>query len=99
MPVPKTLNDIYAATCAIDRPAIMKYKSGGVWKDITVPDFRDTVRRLSIALGELGVKQEDRVGILSEDRPEWSITDFGALWAAEAWGRSNRPARSGSRSP
>ncbi len=81
MQEPKTLNDIYAATIAIDRPAIMKYKSGDKWIDITVPEFRDTVRGLAYALNELGVKSGDRVAILSENRPEWTMSDFAILCA------------------
>jgi long-chain acyl-CoA synthetase len=82
MPEPKTLNDIYTTTVSIDRPAIMKYKSGDRWLDITVPEFRDTVRGLACALKELGVKPGDRVAILSENRPEWTISDFAILAAS-----------------
>ncbi|HVE70280.1 MAG TPA: long-chain fatty acid--CoA ligase [Thermoanaerobaculia bacterium] len=81
MAEPKTLNDIYATTVSIDRPAIMKYKSGERWLDITVSEFRDTVRGLAAALHELGVKPGDRVGILSENRPEWTMSDFAILAA------------------
>jgi long-chain acyl-CoA synthetase len=79
MQEPRTLNDIYEVTSGIDRPAIMKYKSGDRWVDVTVPEFRDTVRWLSTALHEMGVKPGDRVGILSENRPEWTIGDFAIL--------------------
>ena len=81
MQEPKTLNDIYATTVSIDRPAIMKYKSGDKWVDVTVPEFRDTVRGLAYALNELGVKSGDRVAILSENRPEWTMSDFAILCA------------------
>ena len=79
---PKTLNDIYDVTCSFDRPAIMKYKRGDRWVDVTVPEFRDTVRWFATGLYELGVKPGDRVGILSENRPEWTMTDFAALTAS-----------------
>ena len=82
MQEPKTLNDIYATTIAIDRPAIMKYKSGDQWHDVTVPEFRDSVRGLANALYEMGVKSGDRVAILSENRPEWTISDFAILCAS-----------------
>jgi len=82
MPEPKTLNDIYALTSGIDRPAIMKYKSGGQWKPVSVPEFRDKVRWFATGLHELGVKPGDRVGILSENRPEWAIADFAILAAS-----------------
>ena len=75
----RTLNDVYTTTCSIDRPAVMKYKKGGTWQDTTVPQFRDTVRYLATALRTLGVKPGDRVAILSENRPEWTISDFAIL--------------------
>jgi long-chain acyl-CoA synthetase len=81
MQEPKTLNDIFALTSSIDRPAIMKYKSGDRWMDISVPEFRDTVRGFAAALHEMGVKTGDRVAILSENRPEWTMSDFGILAA------------------
>ncbi len=82
MQEPRTLNDIYEVTCGIDRPAIMKYKSGDQWVDVSVPEFRDTVRWLATALHEMGVKPDDRVGILSENRPEWTMADFAVLNAS-----------------
>jgi long-chain acyl-CoA synthetase len=82
MQEPRTLNDIYEVTCGIDRPAIMKYKRGDQWLDVTVPEFRDTVRWFSTALHEMGVKAGDRVGILSENRPEWTMSDFAILCAS-----------------
>ena len=81
MQEPKTLTDIYTVTCSIDRPAIMKYKSGAAWVDVSVPEFRDTVRWLSTGLNDLGVKRGDRVAILSENRPEWTMSDFAILCA------------------
>ena len=81
MQEPKTLNDIYEVTCGIDRPAIMQSKIGDRWVDVTVPEFRDTVRWLATALHEMGVKAGDRVAILSENRPEWTMSDFAILTA------------------
>ncbi|HYO76219.1 MAG TPA: long-chain fatty acid--CoA ligase [Thermoanaerobaculia bacterium] len=79
---PRTLNDIYAVTSEISRPAIMKYKSGDRWVDVSVPEFRDSVRWLAEALHEMGVKAGDRVAILAENRPEWTISDFAILAAS-----------------
>jgi long-chain acyl-CoA synthetase len=75
----KTLNDIYAVTCSIDRPAAMKYKKGDRWLSISVPEFRDTVRWFATGLRHLGVKAGDRVAILSENRPQWTMADFASL--------------------
>jgi len=75
----RTLNDIYAVTCTLDRPAALKSKRDGQWVDVTVPQFRDSVRHFSTGLRLLGVKPGDRVAILSENRPEWAIGDFAIL--------------------
>ena len=75
----RTLNDIYAVTCTLDRPAALKVKREGRWVDISVPEFCDAVRNFAVGLRLLGVKPDDRVAILSENRPEWAIGDFGIL--------------------
>jgi long-chain acyl-CoA synthetase len=75
----QTLNDIYFLTSTIDRPAAMRFKKGDGWADVTVAEFHDQVRWFSTGLRILGVKPGDRVAILSENRPEWTIGDFGIL--------------------
>ena len=78
----QTLTDIYALTCDIERPTALKYKKGDRWADVSLAEFRDTVRWFSTGLRSLGVKAGDRVAILSENRPEWAMGDFGILCAA-----------------
>src|SRR5712692_3996230 len=75
----RTINDIFAVTCTIDRPAAVKSKRDGQWVDVTLPEFRDTVRHFANGLRLLGVKPGDRVAILSENRPEWAMADFATL--------------------
>src|SRR5438270_2033614 len=75
----RTLNDIYTLTCSLDRPAALKYKRDGKWVDTSVDEFRDTVRHFANGLRLLGVKPGDRVAILSENRPEWAMSDFAIL--------------------
>jgi len=81
MPI-QTLTDIYATTCEIARPVVMKSKKGDRWVDVALDDFRDTVRWFSNGLRLLGVKSGDRFGILAENRPEWAMTDYAILCAA-----------------
>ncbi|HEY6843469.1 MAG TPA: long-chain fatty acid--CoA ligase [Thermoanaerobaculia bacterium] len=75
----KTLNDIYAVTCTLDRSPALKYKRDGKWVDISVAEFCDSVKFFAAGLRLLGVKPGDRVAILSENRPEWAIADFAIL--------------------
>ena len=63
--------------------AALRYKdqSSGNWTDISFVDFGKAVRELSLGLQELGVERHDKVGILSNSRPEWTISDFAILCA------------------
>jgi long-chain acyl-CoA synthetase len=49
--------------------------------DIGYRDMAEQVQDLSLGLQELGVRRGDRVAILSENRPEWAITDYACLTA------------------
>ena len=75
----RTINDIYALTCTLERTPALKFKRNGVWTDTTVSQLRDNVRDFSTGLRVLGVKPGDRVAILSENRPEWAMADFAIL--------------------
>jgi long-chain acyl-CoA synthetase len=77
----ETLNDVFLRTISIPRPSVMKHKKNGRWLDITIPEFTAMVRHFSTALRGMGVKPGDRVAILSENRPEWTISDFAILAA------------------
>ncbi len=39
----------------------------------------EKIKRIALGLAELGVKEGDKVAIISENRPEWSITDLAIL--------------------
>jgi long-chain acyl-CoA synthetase len=62
----------------------MRAKRGGRWTPIGYPELAERVQDLSLGLLELGVRRGDRVAILSENRPEWAITDYGCLAARAA---------------
>ena len=64
-----------------DRPAALRYKSQGAWVSISHAELLDRVHAASVGLGELGIVRGDRVAILSENRPEWAITDYACLTA------------------
>ena len=49
--------------------------------DVSYRELGERVHSLSIALREQGLDDGARVAILSENRPEWAITDFACLTA------------------
>jgi long-chain acyl-CoA synthetase len=62
-----------------DRPDAMRYKEGGMWKTLSHGELEARVSRLAAALASSGIGRGDRVAILSENRPEWAISDYAAL--------------------
>ncbi|OLD65613.1 MAG: hypothetical protein AUI47_01655, partial [Acidobacteria bacterium 13_1_40CM_2_68_5] len=76
----RTLCDILTQLEArFRKPALLRYKSGGTWRDISTDEFASTVRSLSLGLASIGARRGDRVAILSENRPEWTALDHAAL--------------------
>jgi long-chain acyl-CoA synthetase len=63
-----------------DHPALGWYEEGE-WKTISYRKVFNRVRRVSAALGDLGLERGDRAAILSGNRPEWAIADYGCLCA------------------
>jgi long-chain acyl-CoA synthetase len=59
----------------------MRAKHGEEWFELSYQDLGDRIQNLSLGLRELGVAPGDRVGILSENRPEWAIADYACLTA------------------
>ena len=62
-----------------DKPALAHKPKGGTYLDISYTELDASVDAFSKGLNALGVEKNDRVAILSENRPEWAITDFGSL--------------------
>lgn len=56
---------------------------GDDWVDVTAAEFAELVTGVAKGLVAAGVKQGDRVALLSSTRFEWSLFDF-AIWAAGA---------------
>ncbi|MDW8420111.1 MAG: long-chain fatty acid--CoA ligase [Chitinophagales bacterium] len=54
-------------------------KENGVWRKYSTDDVIATANKVSAALLRLGVKPDDKIAIVSPNRPEWNITDLGIL--------------------
>ena len=64
-----------------NKPALAHKPRGGTYQDISYTEFGASVDAFSKGLNALGVQKGDRIAILSENRPEWAISDFGILKA------------------
>lgn len=55
------------------------YKVDGKWKKYSTQDVIDYVDKISLGLIALGVEKDDKIGLISNNRPEWNIVDYGVL--------------------
>jgi long-chain acyl-CoA synthetase len=56
-------------------------QSGGIYDRLSYAEFGRRVKQFALLLLELGIKKNDRVMILAENRPEWPIAYFGTALA------------------
>jgi long-chain acyl-CoA synthetase len=75
----QTLNDILLTVCKNRRDRVMLQKRALGWVPISSTEIYRSVVGVARALESWGVRKGDRVAILSENRPEWTIADFAAL--------------------
>ena len=57
----------------------LNHKIRGEWTNISAENFVERVRNVALGLAEFGIKPGDRIALLSENRPEWSIADLAIL--------------------
>src|SRR3981189_82605 len=74
-----TLNDILFAVRSNRRDRVMLQRGATGWAPISSAEIYHGVVGIARALEDWGVRKGDRVAILSENRPEWTITDFAVL--------------------
>ncbi len=75
----RTLNDILLAVCRNRRDRVMLQRAALGWIPISSTELYRSVVGVARTLESWGIAKGDRVAILSENRPEWTITDFAAL--------------------
>ena len=75
----KTLNDIFLAVCTNRRDRVMLQRVALGWVPISSAEIYRGVVGVARVLESWGIGKGDRVAILSENRPEWTITDFAVL--------------------
>ena len=64
-----------------DLDAAQMYRAADGWKSISHKQLLADVHALADGLAALGIARGDRVGLLSENRPEWAMADYAMLAA------------------
>jgi long-chain acyl-CoA synthetase len=75
----RTLNDVFLAVVERQHDKVMLQRLGDEWVPISSRTLRERVMAVCGVLLRWGVSKGDRVAILSENRPEWTIADFASL--------------------
>lgn len=60
---------------------VLASKEDGVWKKISLEQYRKTVDNLTYGLLELGVNKGDTIATIMNNRPEWNFLDFAIMQA------------------
>lgn len=61
------------------KPDALNRREDGKWISISAEQFVARVKYVALGLAALGIRPGDRVALLSENRPEWSIVDLAIL--------------------
>ncbi len=78
-PTPQTLLDLFRHAVARDKPNLLNHKVNSAWQPISAKELAARVRNIAMSLHALGVKPGDHVGLLSENRVEWTMADLAIL--------------------
>ena len=74
----QTINDLFFAI--VDRGAdrVMLSKQADEWNPISSQEIYRSVVGVALTLSKWGIKKDDRIAVLSENRPEWTFAEFAA---------------------
>src|SRR5580692_2434923 len=75
----QTLNEIFFAVVERDDRVVVMHRRAIQWISISSSELYQSVAGVARTLREWGISNGDRVAILSENRPEWTIADFASL--------------------
>src|ERR1044072_610668 len=68
-----------AAVLRHNKSDALNYRADGKWHNLTAETFSERVKNCALGLASLGIRPGDRIALLSENRPEWSIVDMAIL--------------------
>jgi long-chain acyl-CoA synthetase len=78
--LPETLVELLCeAVRRHDKPNALEFKQKTEWVSISSSELLARVRRVALALDRLGVGKGDRVALLAESGPLWTIADYAIL--------------------
>ncbi|MEP7339003.1 MAG: long-chain fatty acid--CoA ligase [Acidobacteriota bacterium] len=75
----KTLVDLFHHVAAKPKFGLLNYKKAGEWQAMGTEELSEKVRLAAMGLYALGIRPGEHVGLLSENRIEWTIADLAVI--------------------
>ncbi len=75
----KTLVDLYRHALATEKAALLNFKRDGQWQQMSSTALLEKVRLAAMGLYALGISPGNHIGLLSENRVEWTIADLAII--------------------
>jgi len=70
---------VLAAVLRHNKTDALNQRVDGKWENMPAPAFVERVKNIALGLATLGIRPGDRIALLSENRPDWSIADLAIL--------------------
>ncbi len=81
MSVSRLFDLLYHCSEKFPKEDALAGKENGKWVRYSTEDFVDYAANLSFGLLAMGFQKGDKIGIISNNRPEWNMADMGILQA------------------
>jgi long-chain acyl-CoA synthetase len=81
LPVGTILDLFFEAVDRMGDRAALRWNEEGRWRELSYHETEALVRRTASALSALGMRRGDRAALVSPNRPEWAIADYGCIAA------------------
>jgi long-chain acyl-CoA synthetase len=77
----RTLGELVVRAGEQHTGAAFRFRTGDTWEERSYRDLARAAREVARGMIALGLRPGDRVAILSNTRPEWTVADMGAFCA------------------
>ncbi|HEY0004619.1 MAG TPA: long-chain fatty acid--CoA ligase, partial [Pyrinomonadaceae bacterium] len=75
---PATLAEMFERAAYLHQKTdALNYKLDGTWHSISSDELLERARSIALGLDALGIRRGERVALLSQNCPEWTLTDAG----------------------
>jgi len=72
---PRTISELFFNAARHDRSDALSYKRDGEWRHISSKQLVERIKHIALGLYSLGLRKGDRLALLANNSPEWTLTD------------------------